>query len=119
MAVHGIYEPRYVDSWSLCIGINSYQYASPLSFACNDARAIALALSQSFGFKKDNVRVLTDEEATKKNILAEFSRFTLQNIGSNDRLVVFFAGHGVTRTGSRGEVGFLVPSDGDVDDVNS
>jgi len=34
-------------------------------------------------------------------------------VSADDRLLVFFAGHGHTTTGSRGEVGFLVPVDGD------
>ena len=32
----------------------------------------------------------------------------------DDRLFVFFAGHGHTETGHRGEVGYLVPQDGDL-----
>jgi hypothetical protein len=33
-------------------------------------------------------------------------------VNVDDRLIVFFAGHGHTVTGSRGDVGFLVPFDG-------
>ncbi len=33
----------------------------------------------------------------------------------DDRVLVFFAGHGETITGNRGEVGYLVPVDGDCD----
>jgi len=39
---------------------------------------------------------------------------TTDAIAPDDRVVVFFAGHGVTRSGRRGEVGYLVPVDGDV-----
>jgi len=38
---------------------------------------------------------------------------------SDDRVVFFFAGHGYTRAGSRGDVGFLVPHDGNLDDLST
>lgn len=34
-------------------------------------------------------------------------------------MLVFFAGHGLTKQGSRGPVGYLVPVDGDPDDLSS
>lgn len=34
-------------------------------------------------------------------------------------MLFFFAGHGLTRTGHRGEVGFLVPADGAADELQS
>src|SRR5512147_804353 len=39
------YKPHYTNSWALVIGINAYQFASPLSYACNDADAVASVLS--------------------------------------------------------------------------
>ena len=40
-------------------------------------------------------------------------------ISPNDRIFVFFAGHGMTQTGRRGEVGFLVPYDGDLGNLST
>jgi len=37
----------------------------------------------------------------------------------DSRLLVFFAGHGETKTGANGEVGFLVPHDGDVTNLST
>ena len=56
--------------------------------------------------------MLCDSNATKANILDAFLAFASDDIELNDRLLVFFAGHGHTVTGNRGEVGFLVPVDG-------
>jgi uncharacterized caspase-like protein len=40
-------------------------------------------------------------------------------VGPDDRLIIFFAGHGHTASGRRGETGFLVPVDGDVTNLAS
>ncbi|MBI3637126.1 MAG: caspase family protein [Candidatus Rokubacteria bacterium] len=101
----------YGASWALVVGIDTYQHAPPLSYAANDARAVAAVLPR-LGFQ--HVRVLLDEQATKAAIeqvvYDEFQR----RMGPNDRLLVFFAGHGVTVTLPRGgEEGYLVPVDGD------
>jgi len=39
--------------------------------------------------------IITDEDATKENILDGFSDL-LQKAGEKDRVVVFYAGHGET-----------------------
>ena len=62
---------------------------------------------------------MTDDAATKQSILKAFLRFAHDDVGLDDRLVVFFAGHGHTRTGSRGEVGYLVPHDADMADFST
>lgn len=68
---------------------------------------------KSFGFSSANVRLLADKKATAQQIREEFFSLTTDVIDPDDRVVIFFAGHGVTRTGRRGEVGYLVPVDGD------
>jgi len=114
-----LYEPYYGASSALVIGINDYQIASPLGYARQDAEAFAEVLISQFYFKKDNVTVLLDGHATHDAILSSFLRFTKSKMSSNDRIVLFFAGHGCTRPGWRGEVGFLVPVDGNPDDIQT
>lgn len=106
------YQPRYANSWALVIGINSYQIAAPLGYATHDAEAFAEVLTTHHHFPQENVTVLLDKNATKARILAEFHRFQREDVLPDDRIAVFFAGHGLTRTGNRGEVGFLLPVDG-------
>ncbi len=98
-------------AWALVVGINSYQYADPLNAAVSDARSVADALPR-LGFHE--VRVLLDAQATK----AEFERIVYgefkDKMGPNDRLFVFWAGHGITVKLPRGgEEGYLMPVDGD------
>jgi len=114
-----IYEPTYTNSWALVVGINKYQSASPLSYACNDAEGFAEVIKTNFDFPEDNVILLTDDSATREKILQEFLAFANGKTEPNDRLIFFFAGHGHTQTGNRGDIGFLVPVDGQVDDLAS
>src|SRR5450631_2659006 len=105
--------PKYSSSHALVIGINCYKTVSPLSYAVSDATAIAEALSNLFMFPRQNVHLLLDSAATRAAILDRFLSFACNGTELNDRLVVFFAGHGHTVKSSRGEVGYLVPWDGD------
>src|SRR5258705_10839674 len=107
MAYRGIYLPKYAESWALIIGINTYRHVGPLIHACNDAREVARTLIERFGFPKDNVKLLLDDRATRQSIMNSFLSYTDDTkIGENDRILVFFAGHGHTMTGRR-EIGFL------------
>ena len=119
MAPNVVYQPHYTGSRALIVGINQYLTASPLEYACNDAEAISNLLVERFGFPDDKVSLLLNEEATKGNILSEFLGCCGSNVEPDERIVVFFAGHGHTITGNRGEVGFLVPFDGDVESINT
>lgn len=107
---------NYGESRALVIGINAYQHAAPLSYACNDAIGVRDLLVRELGFPADNVICLLDDQATRDGVLRAYFRFTKDDIGLDDRIFIFFAGHGRTLTGSRGEVGFLVPHDAVLDD---
>lgn len=111
---------EYRQSHALVIGINRYQNTGPLGYAVNDAKAVFAKLTGDLEFPADNVTLLLDEQATAHAIRREFLRFCNQDrVGIDDRIIVFFAGHGTTRTGIRGEVGYLVPHDADLGDLSS
>ena len=113
-----LYLPTYTASHALVIGINKYQKVSPLLHASNDAQAVAKALVERFDFPKENVQVLLDGKATREEILRRFLSYANSGrIGPDDRILVFFAGHGHTVTGRYGETGFLVPADAKADDL--
>jgi formylglycine-generating enzyme required for sulfatase activity len=105
----------YDESWAVVIGINEYQ--SPgvpkLRYAVNDARSVHKALLGQ-GFAADRVTLLLDKQATKAAIERVLGDELRQKMGENDRLLVFFAGHGKTdRLRSGEEEGYLIPVDGD------
>ncbi len=106
------YSPQYSSSHALVIGINDYQSAAPLGYAINDAEAIAQLLIDKFGFDGENVLLLTDANATRARIIDSFLSYASKS-DVNDRILFFFAGHGYTVSGRRGEVGLLVPYNGE------
>ncbi len=109
----------YTNSRALVIGINKYAYAPPLDYAVNDATEVADILSERFDFPKDNIKILTDETATRDAIMSSFLSYANDNTEPDDRILVFFAGHGFTKKGKRGEIGYLVPQDGKVDALST
>lgn len=107
----------YTSSRALLIGIDNYVNASPLSYAVSDAIEVRNALVDLHGFASENVILLQDHEATRAGILTAFLRFAKEDVDVDERLLIFFAGHGHTRTGHRGEVGYLVPFDANPQDL--
>lgn len=114
-----LFKTHYGISRALVIGIDKYKTASPLSYAVSDAVSIRDLLVSELRFPESEVTLLTDEAATRQAVLKAFLRFANDDVGLDDRLIVFFAGHGHTRTGSRGEIGFLVPHDADMADFST
>jgi len=114
-----VLSPLYSASHALVIGINNYQHASPLSYAINDAEAIAEILKKDFNFPDENVLLLIDEQATKQTILDSFLAYVREDVGIDDRIMFFFAGHGYTFTGRYGEVGYLIPYDGTLNKLST
>lgn len=113
------YKTHYGVSRALVIGIDTYKTVSPLGYAVSDATAIKETLVAHLCFAESEVMLLTNAGATKEAIQRAFQRFSNPDVGLDDKVVVFFAGHGHTRTGTRGEVGYLVPHDADMSDFST
>jgi hypothetical protein len=112
-------QPRYETSRALLIGINEFQNASQLDHAVSDALGLRGVLSSGFGFRDADIIILTDKDATRQNIMSSYLNFSRDGTSADDRLLVFYAGHGITHDGQRGEVGFLVPHDGNPHDLST
>ena len=102
----------YDNSYALIIGIDKYENVQNLDYAVSDANSIASLLKDNFNFPSKNVKVLLNNEATYLNI-----RESLDEISSlakeNDRVLIFFAGHGLTNDlPGGGEMGYILPIDG-------
>lgn len=107
-------EALYRDSHALVIGIDRYGKWPALSHAVRDARAVHETLVQRFGFRPENVTALYDGEATRAAILKALNDrlADARRVRRDDRVMVFFAGHGATRRLASGrEVGYIVPVD--------
>lgn len=117
--MEGSYQSQYKNSWALVIGINEYKYVNPLGYARHDAEAIADILIAKFEFPTENVIKLIDGQATKEAILSSYLQFSKCHVDVDDRILVFFAGHGHTLSGNRKDVGCLIPVDGRMDDIST
>ena len=107
----------YDNSYALIIGIDKYENVRSLDYAVKDAEDIQSMLVDKFNFQQDNIVLLKNEEATQASILQEFSNIT-KKANDNDRVLIFFAGHGETiDLPDGGEMGFLLPVDGDKTDL--
>ncbi len=114
----------YAASWAIVVGVDSYPKWPHLQYAVRDAEGVGQTLVQKFGFAPDHVVTLKNEQATRRGILAAFHDLVGHGSGTglqpNDRVFVFFAGHGATRKLSSGrDLGYIVPYDADPDNLAS
>ena len=110
----------YRDSHALIVGIDQYAHWPGLHHAVRDAKAMQALLTTRFGFKPDNVTALFDGEATRANILRALNDklADAKRVKRDDRVMVFFAGHGSTRKLTSGrDVGYIVPADAALADL--
>jgi peptidoglycan/xylan/chitin deacetylase (PgdA/CDA1 family)/tetratricopeptide (TPR) repeat protein len=106
--------PLYRESWAVLVGIDEYKGWPRLSYAVNDARAVRDLLVDRYRFKPENVTLLLNGEATRAAILSALGDRLADpaRVQKDDRVLVFFAGHGVTRRLPSGKnLGYLVPVD--------
>ena len=103
----------YEDSWALIIAINNYQYVPKLKYAVADGEAIRNYLTATGGFHPDHVLTLYDERANKANIETALGTYLPGKVNVNDRVLVFFAGHGKDMAlPDGGKMGYLIPVEG-------
>ena len=107
----------YDKSYAVIIGINDYDKWPALEFAVNDARAIRKKLQQN-GFEQ--ITIIFDKEATQRRILTELFHELPQQVGRNDRVLFYFAGHGQTEVlPNGGKRGYIIPVDADTSNFSS
>jgi predicted metal-dependent hydrolase len=111
------FQSFYKNSWAVVIGINDYIRAPKLKYAVRDAEEFTEVLVNYYGFKRENIVKLIDREATKENIMKAFDKLR-SKAGKEDRVLVFFAGHGITVPLPDGrEKGYILPVDGSQDEL--
>ncbi|MBI5410522.1 MAG: SUMF1/EgtB/PvdO family nonheme iron enzyme [Nitrospirae bacterium] len=93
-------------SWAVVIGIDDYESIPQLRYAVADAKAVAETLRQR-GYQ---VSELYNQRATKDAIEGELTDKLAGRVGEQDRVVIFFSGHGETKTFKGGKPqGYLLP----------
>ncbi len=118
------------DQWALLIGVNKYtsKQLGPLRFCGADAYALKRNLCETGGYDAGHVYLLTDFEPkekapgdptidglpTKDVIFQKLDQLASQ-VDGDDTLLVAFSGHGM----ARGAEGYLIPMDGQPDDLEN
>ena len=96
----------------ITIGIDDYSAWPKLDNAVGDAKGLARALVDKVGFETP-FEPLRDGAATKEAILDLIDNRVRKEVSVDDQVIIFFAGHGTTRTteigGQSTETGYLVP----------
>jgi uncharacterized caspase-like protein len=109
--------------WALLIGIANYPSVEgfeiqQLKAPVKDVSALAAFLKdpKKGGFDPDHVFTLTDEEATRRNILMKLNEIA-SKAGPEDMVIFYFSGHG-TRDMKHG-LTYLIPYDHDLSDLGT
>lgn len=106
-------EPPFNRSYALLLGVSDYKYMKPLSLVNDDLNKMQKFLL-SLGFHVVRVQ---NEKLTVANMRSPQDYFA-DKINPNDRLLVYFAGHGVHRVEQNRERGYLAlinaPKSGEV-----
>ncbi|MEL7222685.1 MAG: caspase family protein, partial [Bacteroidota bacterium] len=97
----------FTTSHAFIIGIDDYQHVSPLSTAVNDAKALAVTLTENHGYRVHPPLL----NATKTDILQLLEDDIPQLVGEQDRVFFYFAGHGIALDSDDNPKGYLVPAD--------
>ena len=106
----------YGKSWAVVIGINRYERWPGLEYAVNDATSVKTHLKK-LGF--DEIISLMDHEATKHNITQLLGDTLPRQVHKDDRVLIFFAGHGQTEDIGERQYGYIIPVDGDIQNYYS
>ncbi len=95
----------YQRSWAVVIGIDAYGDLPRLGGAVRDATKVSDYL-QAQGF---DVTLLTDAGATRAAITELVGDRLPSKVGSDDRVLIYFAGHGLSRGEGDSAMGYLMP----------
>jgi len=107
----------YNKSYAVIIGIDRYQNlpGRQLSYAVKDAEGISATLKKHFKF--DRIATLYNQEATKERIMKLLTSELPRDMGAEDAVFIFWAGHGNQDSSADGEIGYLIPYDGSADEI--
>lgn len=91
--------PALAAKYALLVGLNQYgkQGTSTLEGPVNDVRTLCEVLVRRWGFPKNNIVTLTDQQATGAGIRAELKRLETRT-HPGDTVLLYYSGHGTSRS---------------------
>jgi len=103
------------NDFAIVIGISNYRekIIAPVKYAKKDAEIMAGYLENIVGIPKTNIKVLTDNSATKSDIEAYMEDWLKRRAKQNSTVFVYYAGHGAPDL--EGNEAYIVPYEGHPD----
>ncbi len=102
-------KPSFRKSFVVAIGIDHYQNGIPeLRSAVNDAQRLGDILKSDHGYECISLLDAEADSAALENLLI---KRLPESVQADDRVVFYFAGHGVALDGEDGPRGFVLPRD--------
>ncbi|MFN6497222.1 MAG: caspase family protein [Nostoc sp. DedQUE01] len=106
---------KFTHNLAIAIGINQYQNGiAKLNTAKPDAQTLADILRDNYQYQVELITDDTERKPTLKeleNLLTKWLPEQLQPPAENNRLLFYFAGHGMPLESDDGPRGFLLPQD--------
>ncbi|MGH1437622.1 MAG: eIF2A-related protein [Lewinella sp.] len=97
----------FTTSHAFIIGINDYEHLTPLSTAVNDARVLAKRLAEDHGYQVHPPLLNANRAAIMQLLEVDLPRL----VSEEDRILFYFAGHGIALDSDDDPKGYLVPVD--------
>lgn len=110
----------YRKAVAVIIGIDQYPNLPAdrqLSYAVHDAQGVADVLKRQYRFER--IITLYNKAATRKAITKLLEVDLPKQLGEQDAVFIFWAGHGNQESSREGDLGYLIPYDGDPNDITS
>jgi uncharacterized caspase-like protein len=105
----------FASNQAIIVGINAYGNVPALRSAVNDVWDLAKILGDEHDYR---VTLLLDGKATLAGLRQCFEEELPHQVGADDRMLVYFAGHGIAKDGEDGPTGYLLPQDARYDETN-
>jgi len=108
---------KFQYSLAVVIGIDDYRNGVPsLKTPVNDAQTLATILKDRHGY---DVKLLLNEAANGNSLKDLLETELPQQLNKDDRLLFYFAGHGIALNGDDGPEGYLIPSGASLGEIST
>ncbi|MGC9525703.1 MAG: caspase family protein [Limnospira sp.] len=108
---------EFSKNLAVIIGINDYKNGiSPLKTAVPDAKKVCEILRLQHEYQ---TWILLEDLATLESITSLIEETLPRQVSAGDRLILYFAGHGIALNGENGPEGYLIPQDAKLGNTDS
>lgn len=101
-------ELGYKKVYGVFVGVEDYENIGDLQYSVDDA----IGVYHAFFPELEEVRLLTEKEASRENVLNEVNR-CLRQAGQEDLIILYLAGHGAIKHNDY----FFLPQDADQNNI--